>query len=93
MNRLRAGIKRKTCLGRCDRCGRLMVMVRLQDPLGETNPRVGWQCLICGTVVDLRSLVGHSKLRELREREAPRHCPRPAWRDGQGRRWRIVQHG
>lgn len=77
-------MKRIGCAGRCDRCSRLMVMVRLQDPFGETNPRVGWQCLICGKVVDLHSLAHRH---ELLEREVPRRCPPQEWRR------RVVQYG
>jgi hypothetical protein len=45
--------------GRCDRCGCLMVLVRLHDHLGNSEPlrRVGWRCLICDRIVDLHSIV------------------------------------
>ncbi len=77
---------KKICPGRCDRCGRLMVMVRLQDRLGEegARPLVGWKCLICGKVVDLHSLTHHH---ELPERETARRWPPREWRG------RAVQYG
>lgn len=73
MKAVRPGIK-KASPGRCLRCGCLMVMVRLQDRRiagleGEPQRLVGWQCLICGKVVDLHSLVHrHEQL----ERDASR---------------------
>lgn len=86
MSRIGAGTNKKSCPGRCERCGRLMVMVRLQDRLEEGGPRhlMGWRCLICGKVVDLHSL-GHRH--ELLEREASRRCPLQEWRG------RMAQYG
>jgi len=77
---------RTGCVGRCERCGRPMVMIRLHDWLDEGGPRplVGWRCLVCGKVVDLHSLAHRH---ELLEREAPRRCP------PQERRRRVVQYG
>lgn len=79
MKAVKPGIK-KASPGRCQRCGCLMVMIRLQDRRlagleGEPHCVRGWQCPICGTVVDLHSLVHrHEQLerdasRRLRQRE------------------------
>ncbi len=48
----------RACPGRCNRCGPLMVMIRLQDRpnMRWAGRTVGWHCLICGKVENLHRL-------------------------------------
>jgi hypothetical protein len=45
---------RGLCPGRCRHCGRLMMIAKLRDRHGKTS--VGWQCLLCDTVVALKTM-------------------------------------
>ncbi|MEW6544886.1 MAG: hypothetical protein AB1411_14910 [Nitrospirota bacterium] len=45
---------KQLCPGRCDRCGYMMVLVRLDDRVRESaRDRFGWRCLVCEQVVSL----------------------------------------
>ena len=86
MNPIGAGA-RKICPGRCDRCGCLVVLVRLQDQLSEIEPlrRVGWRCLMCDRIVDLHSIVNR--------REPQRSASSHRWHQRQRSRMRHVHSG